>query len=71
MWLSSIGPWLASGGGVAVLALIAKTLHTWHNDAVAAERRRADDWLRAYEHEREARETLGAQLASLLGRSDT
>jgi hypothetical protein len=40
-------------------------------DAVAAEQRRADDWRTAYENERRARETLGEQLASLLGRPGT
>jgi hypothetical protein len=65
----SLAPWLASGGGAGIAGAIAWLVYRLHADAVAAERRRADDW-RAAAVAAEARaDVREGQIGILLGRA--
>jgi len=65
MW-QSVAPWLAQGGALGVVAMV---FYRLHRDAVAAEQRRADDWRKAWEAERERADVRDGQLGILLGRA--
>lgn len=62
MW-PTIAPFLGGGGLAAVIWLAYKL----HADAVAAERRRADEWSAAYRAERERADLKEQQMGILLG----
>lgn len=59
-------PWLVSGGLVALLTLLARVFLKLHNDAVDAERRRADDWREAHKAEVARGEVRDRQLEVIM-----
>ncbi len=67
MW-ETLAPWLASGGGAGIAGAIAFLVYRLHADAVAAERRRADDWRTAAMADRARADVYQQQIAILLGR---
>ena len=68
MW-QSLGPWLAGGGGVSIVAGVCYLLRVWHQDAVRAYREQAAAWERiALMHERRA-DLRESQLGSVIGRA--
>lgn len=65
----SLGPWLAGGGGVSIVAMVGWLLNRWHADAVRAYKDQAAAWERiATMHERRA-DVREAQLGTVLGRA--
>lgn len=72
MW-QELAPWLGSGGA-AVLAWLGYRFHrdavegvkTGAAEAIAAERRRADDWRAAYEASERRATVREAQISTLL-----
>lgn len=67
MW-DTFGPWVGAGGVTSVLALIVWGAMRLHTDAVAAERRRADDHKEVAETWRAVATEQRRQLDILLGR---
>lgn len=75
MW-STLGPWLASGGGVGIAGAVSWIVWRLHMDAVRAHDQRAADWreralaesARA-DAERVRADTREAQLGMVLGRA--
>lgn len=64
-----MGPWLAGGGGVSIVAMVGWLLNRWHADAVRAYKDQAAAWERiATMHERRA-DVREAQLGTVLGRA--
>jgi hypothetical protein len=64
----SLAPWLASGSGAGIAGAIAWIVYKLHADAVAAERRRADDWRTAAMADRARADVYQQQIGILLGR---
>lgn len=56
---------LGSGGVLGLLALIVRAVVKLHNDAVLAERQRADDHREAYRNERELADERWQQVLTL------
>lgn len=68
MW-SSLGPWLAGGGGVSIVGGVVWLLNRWHSDAVQAYKDLAAGHERISQmHERRA-DLREAQLGAVLGRA--
>ncbi len=67
MW-DSLAPWLASGGGAGIAGFVSFLIYRLHADAVAAERRRADDWRTAAMADRARADVYQQQIGILLGR---
>lgn len=70
-WLvwQSLGPWLASGGGVSIVGAVAYLLNRWHRDAVQAYKDLAAGHERISQmHERRA-DLREAQLGVVLSRA--
>lgn len=65
--MSSLVPWLVSGGFAAVLTILARVFLTLHRDVVEAERRRADDWRTAAQTQSATNEVHTANIAKLIG----
>jgi hypothetical protein len=64
----TLGPWLGTGGLLSFVSALLWQARRWHNDAVNAERRRADESFAAYEKLWSAYLLREQQLAKLLGR---
>ena len=64
-----MGPWLAGGGGVSIVAGVVWLLDRWHKDAIRAHSMRADAFERiAAMHERRA-DLREAQLGAVFNRA--
>lgn len=65
MW-DALGPWFAAGGGSGLAGFLSWLVYKLHTDAVAAERRRADEWARAYERELARGDVRETQLGEIM-----
>jgi hypothetical protein len=64
----TLGPWLGTGGILSFVSALLLQARRWHNDAVNAERRRADTGWAAYDKLWDAYLLREQQLAKLLSR---
>ncbi len=67
MW-EVLGPLLTAGFLGTVLTIVARVFLALHRSAIAAEQRRADDAVRAWEAERARADLREQQINTLLGR---
>lgn len=64
MW-ETLAPWLVGGGGIGLITILARVFLRLHEDAVNAERRRADDAVARAEAAEKRADLREVQMATL------